>query len=142
MTGSRNSQAACTISQPAPGCTVVAIAGELDASSVRHVEPEIAASLSRGVDRVVVDLSALEFIDSAGIRLLMQVIGRKNIAREAAIVKPRAASARRTLEIVGLSRVVKVVDDRSDVVPGGSATTADAPDAAESTPAGAARKRG
>ena len=117
MTGSRNSQASCTISQPAPGCTVVGIAGELDASSVRHVEPEIAASLSHGARMVVLDLSALDFIDSAGIRLLMQVVGRKHLVREAVIVKPRSASARRTLEIVGLSRVVRVVDDRSEALP-------------------------
>lgn len=53
------------------GCAVVALSGESDANTVEFVQEVLAAQVE-GVSRVVVDLSGLEFMDSAGMRALLR----------------------------------------------------------------------
>jgi anti-anti-sigma factor len=56
----------------------------------------------------VLDLSDVGFIDSSGIRLLMQAVARLNGPEGVCVVNARPGVARRALEIVGLSRVLRV----------------------------------
>jgi anti-sigma B factor antagonist len=56
---------------------VVAPAGELDVGSAGVLEAEIRELGARRVDRVVVDLRGVGFIDSTGLRLLL---GMRNTA--------------------------------------------------------------
>lgn len=64
-------------SDPAPDLAervVVAVAGELDMSTVGPVEHEVAELLEGGGEaRVVLDLRAVEFIDSTGLRMLIRL---------------------------------------------------------------------
>ena len=50
---------------------VVAVAGELDLQSADVLEREVIGLHAAGHDRVVVDLSRIEFIDSTGLRMLL-----------------------------------------------------------------------
>ncbi len=50
---------------------VVTLAGELDLSSAGVLEREVAELHAAGHDRIVVDLSRVEFIDSTGLRVLL-----------------------------------------------------------------------
>lgn len=54
------------------GVAVVALAGELDLAGAERLEQEIAGLGARpGVETVVLDLRALEFMDSSGLRLIV-----------------------------------------------------------------------
>ena len=82
-------------------CEVVALRGELDCQSA----PALAEALQQASDdgrRVVVDLTALQFIDSSGLHVLMSGAGAEdgrrvvvcppgNVARVLAIVRAEAA---------------------------------------------------
>ena len=50
---------------------VVALSGELDLQSVDVLEYEVVLLHAAGRDRIVIDLSRIEFIDSTGLRVLL-----------------------------------------------------------------------
>jgi anti-anti-sigma factor len=52
---------------------VVALYGELDLGGVEAVEDEMRRVEQADAGRIVVDLSALEFMDSSGLRAMLQI---------------------------------------------------------------------
>ncbi|MBP1928858.1 anti-anti-sigma factor [Methanolinea mesophila] len=50
---------------------VVKVEGRIDASSAPGMEAAINAPLERGVKKIVVDLSGVEYMSSAGLRVLL-----------------------------------------------------------------------
>jgi anti-anti-sigma factor len=107
---------ACLFDQPHPGWERVRIAGELDASSADGIEEQIKRRLAPGSGKLVVDLEELGFIDSTGIRLVLQMARGKNRDEEMVIVSPRSRCARRALEVVGLTRIFRVVESLDDAL--------------------------
>jgi anti-anti-sigma factor len=57
--------------RPRDRSVVLAVTGELDMSTVPEVEAELTALRNSGVEHLVLDLHALGFIDSSGLRLLV-----------------------------------------------------------------------
>jgi len=55
------------------GTPVIRISGDLDMTSAEHVRSAIAAALGSETERVVLDATRLEFLDSSGIALLVSV---------------------------------------------------------------------
>jgi anti-sigma B factor antagonist len=54
----------------------VAVAGELDLSTAAHLATAIRDAEQTEVNRIVVDLSALSFVDSTGLSVLLEAIKR------------------------------------------------------------------
>jgi anti-sigma B factor antagonist len=52
------------------------LAGELDMATVPRVEQAVGALLEQGAHRLVVDLSALTFVDSSGLRMFITLNDR------------------------------------------------------------------
>lgn len=102
--------ATCTLTTTAPGSILIRISGELDACSVPALEQQIRSGLDPDNKRLVIDLQEVGFIDSTGIRLLVQLLGNADERRKVVIIKPRSLVARRAIEVVGLARIVLVVD--------------------------------
>ncbi|MDA0185097.1 SpoIIE family protein phosphatase [Solirubrobacter phytolaccae] len=88
--------------------TVARIVGEIDELNEPHVEAELGAL---GAEPVVVDLSGLAFIGSAGIRILFGLAER---VQRLVLVVPRDAPFRRALELAELGRVARLVEELSD----------------------------
>ena len=116
MSESETVFAQCTVDRSLPGCVVLRMTGELDAFSAVKIEEQVASSVVAGSRKLVLDLAELEFIDSSGIRLLMQVISRKTPETEAILVYPQPGPARRALDIVGIGRVIRAVDTLYEAV--------------------------
>ncbi|HTE17544.1 MAG TPA: STAS domain-containing protein [Armatimonadota bacterium] len=114
--------AECRFERPAPDCAVIILTGELDACSAPRIEEEIAAQLSAASPRVVLDLTDVEFIDSAGIRLVMLVANRATPSNEVVVINPHARLARRALDIVGIARIVPTADALAELFPEGVAS--------------------
>lgn len=53
------------------GCHTVRATGELDLASAPALAQELSRAIAAGAPRVVLDLTALEFIDSAGLRVVL-----------------------------------------------------------------------
>jgi anti-anti-sigma factor len=92
---------------------VVAASGELDA----FVAPELSAAFDRaGLGRLVADLSAVSFMDSTALGLVVRAVrNRLQDGEEARIVLP-AGTARRIFEITTLDRALPVSPSLEDAL--------------------------
>ncbi len=54
-----------------PGAAIYHIKGRLDASSTPELEEKVLLSLDRGITHLIMDFSELEYINSAGLRILV-----------------------------------------------------------------------
>ena len=110
--------AGCRFDGSVPGCSLIHLFGELDACSVGVVEQQIDAGLSSGLPgTLVLDLGDVEFIDSTGIRLLIQVLHRCKGEGRVVFVNPKERVARRALEVVGFGQVASMVERIEDAIP-------------------------
>ncbi|HXG76168.1 MAG TPA: STAS domain-containing protein [Gaiellaceae bacterium] len=93
------------------GAAVVHLHGEVDA----FVAPELSAAFAElaGQGRVVADLTAVGFLDSTALGLLVRGVRELTEAGgEVRVVLPRG-TARRIFEITALDRVLPVAESRS-----------------------------
>jgi anti-anti-sigma factor len=89
-----------------PELSLMSVAGEIDMLSA----PELARYLYEGIARgvpVVIDLSAVSFIDSSGLRELHRV---SDAGRVVLVVEP-AATIARVVALSGFAERVPVCDD-------------------------------
>ena len=91
------------------GTTVVVAHGEVDAATSDHLERALAALAVDGGDgEVVVELGAVTFMDSSGLRALLT--GKRAVEDAGLSLRVGTASApvRRVLEIAGLAAVLRL----------------------------------
>lgn len=100
---------------------VVEVTGELDLSTVARWEDDV-ASVGREASVVVLDLSRVGFVDSAGVRTLFRLI-RAARAQDTRLVfvAPRNGPVRRLLEILDLEELTPVCDNRAEALRVGQA---------------------
>lgn len=93
---------------PASGVVVVRLAGRLDFASVTEARDQFASTIAAGNRKLIVDLSKVEFVDSAG---LGSLIGGMRAARQAGgdlrIANP-SEQAKMLLSLTSLDQVLKV----------------------------------
>jgi len=94
-----------TVSHDATGVPVIKLSGEIDMSNVDSLRGAIDPVLDVGPARVDFDLSALEFMDSSGIALLLRVAAKTQTVR---LLQP-SPLVRRLVEATGLSDVLQIV---------------------------------
>jgi anti-sigma B factor antagonist len=58
---------------------VVELCGELDLGGVEAVQDEMLRVEHTNADRIIVDLSGLEFMDSCGLRAMLQIDARSRV---------------------------------------------------------------
>jgi anti-anti-sigma factor len=91
---------------------VVRIAGEIDISNASEVSSALEEVVPNGTPAIVVDLSRVTYLDSAGVKLLMHLADRLRLRRrELRLVVPDNAPIRAVLELTGLLRMVASIDD-------------------------------
>jgi anti-sigma B factor antagonist len=101
-------------SRPVGGAPCLALAGELDIADVQRLEQEIDAAVAGSEGAFLVDLTALEFLDSSGIRVLLRaraLLGREE--RDFALVCPYGP-VRRAIELTGVSDLFTTFATRED----------------------------
>lgn len=84
------------------GETVVRVLGPLDANTVNRFDRLMDDLLSKGTDRIVVDLSQADFFDSSGLRSLVSVRARMG-SRERFVLRGLSPATKRLLELTGLA---------------------------------------
>ena len=85
------------------GYVVVSLAGELDLYNAHEVREALLECCAEAPDRLVVDLSAVKFIDSTALGVLIEA--RTRLAnRKAFLLAAPGLDTRRALEISGLDR--------------------------------------
>jgi anti-sigma B factor antagonist len=95
-----------------PGVHVVAVVGDVDAAGVGAVRAGIDEALGTGVHTVVLDLSGVVLLASAGMTLLLEVEqDLRGRGRTLLLVTGTVRAVRRPLAITGLDRVLTLHAD-------------------------------
>jgi anti-anti-sigma factor len=92
------------------GAVIVTIVGEIDMANAPEVKGAIDASRD-GAERVVVDLSAVTFLDSSALNALVH--SQRDLAEHEisfGVVSPADQSVRKVFEITHLTEPLSVVD--------------------------------
>jgi anti-sigma B factor antagonist len=89
---------------------VVLVVGELDALTAPRLHDELVALAADGIDRVVLDLRRLDFVDSFGLGVI--VSARRRLSQQGnslcVVAGEDQRTLRRVLEITGLDQVLPV----------------------------------
>jgi anti-anti-sigma factor len=86
------------------GVPVVKLCGEIDISNANQVGAELARFLRAGTRRLVVDMSALEFMDSSGIAMLLHAAAQL----DSISVRRPSPVVRRIIEATGLEAALPI----------------------------------
>jgi anti-sigma B factor antagonist len=98
--------------------TEIAVQGDLDISTVADLKSIIADALGPAPERVVVDLRAVTFIDSSGLRCLIEAKARAEIDRlDLEVLRP-PPPIDRTFELCGLDEIFPVLEAATERRPG------------------------
>ena len=79
----------------------------MDLASAKAVEEGLLAAERDSPTRVIIDLSQLAFIDSTGLRLLLQADARAREHGYELVLRPGEASVQRVFEITGALEVLR-----------------------------------
>lgn len=103
---------ALRLNKKAPSVATIVVTGRLDSVEAAPLRATMNEFLTKGTTRIVVDLSAVEFVDSAGLAAL--VIGMKRARLEdgdVRLVSPKHADAKRVFELTKFDDVFTMADD-------------------------------
>ncbi|MCZ8353687.1 MAG: STAS domain-containing protein [Cyclobacteriaceae bacterium] len=96
------------------GADVLALVGEIDASSSIDLDLAIARSVGEGFTKILIDCSSLEYISSAGLGVFMSYIEEfkeKNIRMVLFGMNQKVAN---TFEILGLNELLQITASKAE----------------------------
>jgi anti-sigma B factor antagonist len=109
---------ACEVHEDGDVARVV-LTGEFDLSVVPGVEDEV-RRVEQGASTLVIDLSALEFMDSSGLRTLVSADERARESGRNLVIVQGPPQVHRVFEITQLDRHLNLVPEASAVPGAGS----------------------
>ncbi|GHF79106.1 anti-anti-sigma factor [Amycolatopsis bartoniae] len=93
---------------------LVRIVGEIDLANASEVQQQINDAVTNDVTTVVLDLAKLEYLDSAGLRILFTLAERLRVLQmKLDLVVPPSSPVRRVVEMSGLEPVARVLTERA-----------------------------
>ena len=106
------------------GIVIAVLTGEVDMSNASSVRLMISEAVTPDDDAVIVDLSELEFMDSAGLHSLVELSTVLDERRQRLLVcVPRGSTMERAVQILGLPRAVSVHASRDEAIEAARAST-------------------
>lgn len=102
--------------QSADGTVIAEILGEVDPSNARDLGRRLSEAVPNDALAVVVDLSAVAFLDSSGVQMLFELAERlTGRQQKLSVVVPPEAPARRVLDIVAFGATAAILDSRKEL---------------------------
>jgi anti-anti-sigma factor len=83
------------------GVTVIAPAGRIDSTTSETLERTVAGTLDAGERRVIIDLKAVDYISSAGLRVLLLAAKRLGGGRGALVLCNLGDPVRQVFDLAG-----------------------------------------
>ncbi len=90
--------------------------GRLDSNNAGAVETEILDHVAAGSNRIVVDFGGLEYISSAGLRVVLVVAKRLKQAGGALVLCRLAPHIREVFEISGFLSILTATETREEAI--------------------------
>lgn len=100
------------------GRTVVAATGEVDVYTAPVLDEALSAAVASGATRIVVDLGAVDFLDSTGLSVLVKALKRVRDADGSLVVVVTAERVAKVFRITGLDQVIPVHASLADALAG------------------------
>ena len=94
------------------GTDVIALIGEIDASSSIELDLAIAKSVGEGYNKILVDCSALEYISSAGLGVFMSYVEEFNDKNIRMVLYGMSDKVANTFQILGLNELLNIAGDK------------------------------
>jgi anti-sigma B factor antagonist len=94
------------------GTDVIALIGEIDASSSIELDLAIAKSVGEGYNKILVDCSALEYISSAGLGVFMSYVEEFNDKNIRMVLYGMSDKVANTFQILGLNELLNIAEDK------------------------------
>ncbi|MBL7848619.1 MAG: STAS domain-containing protein [Cyclobacteriaceae bacterium] len=96
------------------GIEILAIVGEIDASSSIELDLAIAKSVGEGFTKILVDCSALEYISSAGLGVFMSYIEEFKDKKITMVLYGMKEKVINTFQILGLANLLQIQPTKQD----------------------------
>ena len=93
--------------------TIVGVRGDVDVATSPQLRAELQAAIDAGSKEVVVDVSAMDFIDSAGLGVLIGALKRASEADVRLVLRGVQPSPRKVLGITGLDDMFTIEGEAS-----------------------------
>jgi anti-sigma B factor antagonist len=97
------------------GAVVVSLTGDLDLSSADEAEQGIDKAVADKPELLVLDLSGLEFMDSSGLRVVVNAHRQAQEGGRRAVIVKGSPIVQRVFEITRLEERMSFVDSLDDV---------------------------
>ena len=94
-------------------CAVLALRGELDVNGGPRLRDALVEAIGDGGRRIIVDLEGVDFIDSAGLGVLVGGLKRARMHGDDLVLVATGRSVLKVLEITGLTRVFDIHTTRA-----------------------------
>lgn len=96
------------------GADVIAIIGEIDASSSIELDLSIAKSVGEGYKKILIDCSALEYISSAGLGVFMSYIEEFRDSQIVMVLFGMKDKVANTFGILGLADLLHIRNTKAE----------------------------
>ncbi|MDT8999759.1 STAS domain-containing protein [Paucibacter sp. APW11] len=94
------------------GVQILGLSGRIDSATAAQFEAAAAALCGGSGDRVVLDFAALDYISSAGLRVVLQAAKRAKQNQARLLLCGMSANVREVFEISGFLKIIDSVADR------------------------------
>ena len=91
---------------------VVAIKGRLDTTNYNELDDKLAEILDNDGDKILLDLSEMEYISSSGLRILLMYLKKIKAMNGRFMLSGMTPGVREIFEISGFINIFEVFDDR------------------------------
>ena len=96
------------------GADILAVVGEIDASSSIELDLAIAKSVGEGSTKILVDCSSLEYISSAGLGVFMSYIEEFRDKQISMVLFGMKEKVSNTFQILGLSDLLHISNNKQE----------------------------
>ena len=101
------------------GVVVARLDGEIDLSNARTLANELAAAVPNAALGVVIDLTAVTYLDSSGIHVMFELAERlRGRQQQLRVAVPADAPLRRVLRVVDLESAVPIAETADEAAAG------------------------
>ena len=95
-------------------CVIFILVGELEARSVSELENEVHKNIASGILFVMLDLTALRFLSSSGIGILIRLLDYIESNRGRLLLIGLSDRIQNTLELAGIADVFLIFNSNED----------------------------
>jgi anti-anti-sigma factor len=108
---------AMQIAQETEGeAVILALTGQLDSSAAQSAETTLSAALGAGSPQLVLDMSGLDYISSAGLRVLLVVAKKAQQAKGKMALCGLSPNVREVFSVSGFDTIFSIQPDRAAAI--------------------------